>query len=74
MGIVFRQILEKNVFGVCQWFANKLSIKSNKVRFFFIYFSFIGLGSPLMLYLVLAFVLEHKNYIKGAGKRRVWDL
>lgn len=69
-----RQIFEKQVFGVCQWWGAKLSIKSSRIRMFFIYSSFIGLGSPLIMYLIMAFVLEHKDHFKGVRRKRVWDL
>ncbi len=70
----FRQIFEKQVFGVCQWWGEKLSIKSSKIRMFFIYASFLTIGSPVIMYLIMAFILEHKNHFKGFRKKRVWDL
>lgn len=71
----FRGIVEKNVFGVCQWWGERFSIKSSRIRLYFIYVSFITLGSPVLLYLAMAFLLEHKNYLKGlVRKKRVWDL
>ena len=69
-----RKIFEKQVFGVCQWWGSKLSIKSSRIRMFFIYTSFMALGSPLILYLIMAFVLEHKDHFKGIRRKRVWDL
>ncbi len=65
---------ERQAFGVCQWWADKLKIKISRVRVFFIYASFIALGSPLLLYLIMAFILEHKNAIKGMGRKRIWEL
>lgn len=41
---------------------------------FFIYSSFMTLGSPLIMYLIMAFVLEHKDHFKGIRRKRVWDL
>lgn len=69
----FRQFFEKQVFGVCQWWGEKLSIKSSRIRMFFIYASFIAMGSPLIMYLIMAFVLENKNHFKGIRRKRVWD-
>lgn len=63
-------------FGVCAWWAKKLGIKSNKVRLGFIYSSFIALGSPLLIYLIMAWILEHKHYFKLQRKKRasIWEL
>lgn len=65
---------ERQAFGVCQWWAGKLSIELSQVRLFFIYTSFMTLGSPLIIYLIMAFLLKHKHAIKGMGRKRVWDL
>jgi phage shock protein PspC (stress-responsive transcriptional regulator) len=53
-----------------------LGIRTNKVRLGFIYLSFIGLGSPVLLYLIMAWILEHKHYFKFQAKRKhsIWDL
>ncbi|MFT4755858.1 MAG: phage shock protein C, partial [Vicingaceae bacterium] len=51
---------ERYAFGVCGWWGQKLGLPSVNIRKFFIYFSFLTLGSPIILYLPMAFVLEHK--------------
>ncbi len=62
-------------FGVSTWFANKLSVEVARVRLFFIYFSFIALGSPVILYLIMAFFLEHKHIFKLQRKKKtIWEL
>jgi phage shock protein PspC (stress-responsive transcriptional regulator) len=67
---------EMRSFGVCSWWARKLGINSSKVRLGFIYASFIALGSPLILYLAMAWILEHKHYFKFQRTRRktIWEL
>jgi phage shock protein C len=72
----FREIIEKQVFGVCQWWGNKLGIKTSNIRLFFIYTSCMALGSPLIVYLIMAFILKHKDSFKGSGgkRKRIWDL
>lgn len=66
---------ELRSFGVCEWWARKLGIKTAKVRLGFIYASFIALGSPLLLYLIMAWILEHKHYFKLNSKRStIWEL
>jgi len=65
---------EKNAFGVCSWWGEKLQLKSSRIRMSFIYLSFITFGSPLIIYLIMAFVLEHKEYIKLSKRKTVWDI
>ncbi len=64
---------EKQAFGVMEWWGEKLGIDSSKLRLFFIYLSFITLGSPLILYLIMAFILEQRKKYKRK-RRTVWDL
>ncbi|MBM3455356.1 MAG: PspC domain-containing protein [Bacteroidetes bacterium] len=72
--IVF--FFEMQSFGVCEWLARKLGIETAKVRVSFIYVSFIGLGSPVLLYLAMAWLLEHKHYFRFQRKRKnsIWEL
>ncbi|MBI1837171.1 MAG: PspC family transcriptional regulator [Flavobacteriia bacterium] len=67
---------EMRSYGVCEWWARKLGIRTSKVRIGFIYASFIALGSPLFIYLTMAWILEHKHYFKFQRKRRtsIWEL
>ncbi|MCB9251638.1 MAG: PspC family transcriptional regulator [Flavobacteriales bacterium] len=65
--------LEQRAFGVCSWLGQKIGIKSERVRLYFLYLSFGTLGSSIILYLLLAFWLNIKNYIKE-GRRTTWDL
>jgi phage shock protein C len=67
---------EMRSFGVCSWWARKLGISISKVRLGFIYASFIALGSPLILYLAMAWILEHKHFFKFQRNRRtsIWEL
>ena len=65
---------EKNVFGVCEWLGNIFGINPTLVRKFFIYLSFVTLGSPLLIYFPLAFFLENVDKLKWRKKRKtVWD-
>ncbi|HIP36929.1 MAG TPA: PspC domain-containing protein [Crocinitomix sp.] len=66
---------EMRSFGVSTWFAQKLRVEVSRVRLFFIYFAFIGLGSPILIYLIMAFILEHKHIFKLQKKRKtIWEL
>ncbi|PCH95326.1 MAG: PspC family transcriptional regulator [Bacteroidetes bacterium] len=70
-----QSFFEKFAFGVCGWWGDKLGIKSSNIRLTFIYLSFITFGSILFVYLIMAFVLQHKQFFKIRKKRpTIWDL
>jgi phage shock protein C len=70
---IITNYFEKQAFGVCTWLGDKLRMKSSQIRLFFIYASFITLGSPLIVYIHMAFILRIKNMIQSS-RTRVWDL
>lgn len=78
MGRLIQKIIfffEMRSFGVSEWWARKLGIRTSKVRLFFIYASFIALGSPLLIYLAMGWVLENKHLFKLTRKRKsIWEL
>jgi phage shock protein PspC (stress-responsive transcriptional regulator) len=59
-----KHIIETGAFGVCSWLGNKMGIASSRVRLFFVYITFLALGSPLILYMILAFWVNLKNYMR----------
>lgn len=66
---------ELRSFGVSAWFARKMRVDVSRVRLFFIYASFIALGSPIIIYIVMAFVLEHKHIFKLQRRRKsIWEI
>lgn len=65
--------LSVRLFGVCSRLGEHLGIASKRIRMFFIYSSFLTLGSPIFVYLTLAFVKEIRSYLKR-GINRIWDL
>lgn len=71
-----KTFFERQAFGVCAWWGEKLNIKTEQVRLSFIYLGCITAGVPLVLYLVMAFVLQHKERIKRPFAKRstVWEL
>jgi len=68
-----RDAIEFSVYGVCAYLGRKMSIPSKRVRLFFIYASFLALGSPIIFYLIFAFVFNLKNMIK-TKRNPVWDI
>ena len=67
---------EMKSYGVCSWIARKSGISSSKVRVGFIYATFITLGSPLLIYFALAWILEHKHFFGFRRLKRpsVWEV
>lgn len=63
---------EDHAFGVCNYLGDKLGIASSSIRLFFIYTSFLTLGSPVVLYLGLAFVLNMRAHLRRRSS--IWDL
>jgi phage shock protein PspC (stress-responsive transcriptional regulator) len=63
-----REIIELRAFGVCSAIGEKMGIASTRIRMWFIYISFLTLGSPLIIYMILAFWINIKNYIYSAKR------
>lgn len=63
-----RKIIEVNAFGVCAAIGDKMGIATSRIRMWFIYVSFLTFGSPLIIYMVLAFWINIKNYIYSAKR------
>jgi phage shock protein PspC (stress-responsive transcriptional regulator) len=63
-----RKFFEFHAFGVCTAIGEKLGIATSRIRMWFIYISFLTLGSPVIIYMVLAFWINMKNYILSARR------
>ncbi|MEO8116523.1 MAG: PspC domain-containing protein [Bacteroidota bacterium] len=63
-----RSFVEWQAFGVCSAIGEKLGIASTRIRMWFIYISFITMGSPVIIYMILAFWLNMKKYILSAKR------
>jgi phage shock protein C len=59
-----KDLVERRAFGVCQYLGEKMHISTGEVRKYFIYTSFIGMGSPLIVYLFIAFWMNIRRYIR----------
>src|SRR5207253_7861089 len=51
------------------WLGKKLGMSSTKIRMYFIYLSFFTFGSPIIIYFILAFLLEHKAFFRSEERR-----
>jgi phage shock protein PspC (stress-responsive transcriptional regulator) len=63
-----REVIESHAFGVCAAIGERMGIATARIRMWFIYISFLTLGSPLIIYMVLAFWINIKNYIYSAKR------
>ena len=63
-----KDILERSAFGVCSYLGTKAGIASSRVRLYFIYLSFATLGSPVLVYLFLAFWLNLRQYMTNRSR------
>lgn len=62
---------ERNAFGVCNRLGERMGIATSNIRLFFIYASFLTLGSPVLIYLALAFVMNIRKYLRK--RNPIWD-
>jgi len=55
---------ETQTFGVCTRLGEKLNIPISSIRIFFIYASFLTFGSPLIIYLGLAWIINLRKQMR----------
>ncbi len=66
-----KSFIEWNAFGVCTAIGEKMGIATSRIRAWFIYISFLTMGSPIIIYMIVAFWMNMKRYVKAA-KRNPW--
>lgn len=69
----WRYLVESSLFGVCAKIAEKLSFSASSIRLYFIYASFFTFGSPIIIYLALAFWMEVRKHIRRHQNPSVWE-
>ena len=65
-----QRFFEAYAFGVCTKLGDKLGIATSSIRLFFIYASFLTIGSPVIIYLALAFVMNMRKHLRK--RNPVW--
>lgn len=63
-----KDYIEYQAFGVCAAIGEKMGIATSRIRMWFIYISFLTLGSPVIIYMVMAFWMNMKQYILAARR------
>ncbi|MBS1644736.1 MAG: PspC domain-containing protein [Bacteroidetes bacterium] len=58
-----KSAIEWRAFGVCNAIGERMGIATSRIRMWFIYISFLTLGSPLIVYMILAFWMNIRRYI-----------
>ncbi len=66
-----QQFFENQAFGVCTKLGEKLNLSTSSIRLFFIYASFLTFGSPVIIYLSLAYVINFRKHLRRR-KNPVW--
>ena len=46
----------KKILGVCSWLSEKFDLDVSGIRLLFIIAAILGLGSPILIYLILYFI------------------
>lgn len=65
-----QNFLENYAFGVCTRLGEKFGIATSSIRLFFIYASFLTFGSPVIIYLALAFIMNLRKHLRR--RNPVW--
>ncbi len=68
-----RSVFDETVYGVCAYIGRKLNMPGKNIRLFFVYASFFTFGSPIIIYLIVAFWMKLKSMVNGK-RNPVWDL
>jgi phage shock protein PspC (stress-responsive transcriptional regulator) len=58
-----RNYIEWRLFGVCTAIGEKMGIPTSRIRTWFVYISFLTIGSPLIIYFIAAFWMNMKRYM-----------
>ncbi len=66
-----KHFIEWHVFGVCTAIGQKMGIATSTIRKYFICISFLAVGSPIIVYLFVAFWMNIKKYILNARRNPI---
>jgi len=64
-----QQFIENQAFGVCTRLGEIIELPTAQIRLYFVYASFLTFGSPIIIYLALAFIRDFRRLLrKGSSK------
>ncbi|RPA68865.1 PspC family transcriptional regulator [Cyclobacteriaceae bacterium YHN15] len=64
---------EERAFGVCSKLGEKFNFPIDSIRLFFIYTSFMTLGSPVILYVSMAMMMKVRKYLRKMNNPVLFD-
>lgn len=64
----FKDFIEWQAFGVLSAIGERMGIATTRIRMWFMYISLLTLGSPIIVYMVVAFWMNMKRYIFAARR------
>ncbi|GGF42945.1 hypothetical protein GCM10011339_34280 [Echinicola rosea] len=64
---------EDRAFGVCSKLGEKLNFPIDGIRLFFIYTSFITLGSPIIVYVTMAMLMKVRKFFRKSNNPVLFD-
>lgn len=70
----FKDFIEWQAFGVLTAIGEKMGIATSRIRTWFMYTSLLTMGSPIIIYMILAFWINIKRYIKARRRNPIWYL
>ncbi|MDZ4839692.1 MAG: PspC family transcriptional regulator [Bacteroidota bacterium] len=69
----FKLLSERGMFGVFTPLGQIMGVSSRRIRMFFIYITFLSFGSPIFIYLALAFIMNINTFIVQKRRNPIWD-
>jgi len=66
-----KNFIEWQAFGVLSAIGERMGIATSRIRMWFMYISLLTLGSPIIIYMILAFWMNIKRYILSARRNPV---
>ncbi|MGR3810781.1 PspC domain-containing protein [Jiulongibacter sp. NS-SX5] len=69
-----KYLVESRLFGVCSEIGERLNFSASSIRLYFIYASFFTLGSPILIYLIMAFWMEFQKHLRRHENPTFWEL
>jgi phage shock protein PspC (stress-responsive transcriptional regulator) len=64
----FKNFIEWQAFGVLSAIGERMGIATSRIRMWFMYISLLTLGSPIIVYMIVAFWMNMKRYILSARR------
>jgi len=68
--------IEQRAFEMFSFLGEKLGIESRRIRMFFIYVSFVAVGSPFIVVAMIANFWKYlfEYFVGSRGNKKMWDL